>query len=289
MSAKRKVVGLTSSVLAATAALLIFTNLAPPSTSFEGRTLRICSDPNNLPFSNERLEGFENRLAELVADELNADLAYFWWAQRRGAIRNTLQARECDLIMGLPTSVDRALTTVPYYRSGYVFVTRADRGLRVDSFESPSLRQLRIGVHVIGDDFASTPPVHALERRRMIANIVGYRLIDDYSRPDPPARLLDAVVNGEVDVAVAWGPLAGYFTKRRQFPFDLTAVPSGDDPSLPMVYDISMAVRHEERNFRDQLNRIVDRRRGDIERILDTYGIPRFGGDDRVIPLRGSG
>jgi mxaJ protein len=132
---------------------------APNET--ERSALRVCADPNDLPFSSARGEGFENALAELVAGELGKTVAYTWWAQRRGFIRNTLNAGACDVIMGVPT-LDMIATTRPYHRSTYVFVSRKDRALDFSSMEAPELRTLRVGVHLIGDDGANTPPAHAL-------------------------------------------------------------------------------------------------------------------------------
>ncbi|HMH55230.1 MAG TPA: transporter substrate-binding domain-containing protein, partial [Gemmatimonadales bacterium] len=145
------------------------------------RELRVCADPNNLPFSNQRREGFENRLADLIAGELGDTVRYTWQPQRRGFLRNTLNANACDVVMGMPLGSDRVLTTRPYYRSSYVFVSRKDRHLRVRSLDDPVLRKLRIGVQLVGDDYANTPPVHALSRRGIVKNLVGYSVLGDYS------------------------------------------------------------------------------------------------------------
>ncbi|HEU4629778.1 MAG TPA: substrate-binding domain-containing protein [Gemmatimonadaceae bacterium] len=238
--------------------------------------LRVCADPNNLPFSNDRRQGFENRLAELVARDLGLRVEYVWWAQRRGFVRNTLRAGRCDVIMGVPTSFELALTTRPYYRSTYVFVTRAD-GPRVRSFDDPVLRRLRIGVQLVGDDGVNTPPAHALARRGIVGDrVVGYSLYGDYRTPNPPARIIDAVADGEVDVAVVWGPLAGYFAARSPVPLTLTPVsPEIDLPFLPFVYDVGLGVRHGETAFRDQLDAVLVRHRAEIDSLLDAYHIPR--------------
>jgi len=132
------------------------------------RALRICSDPNNLPFSNQRLQGFENRIADLIAKDLNEKVEYTWWAQRRGFIRNTLKAGSCDVIMGVPTGMDVVLKTAPYYRSTYVFVTRRDNPLDIRSFDDEALKRVRVGVQLIGDDGQNTPPAHALSNRGII-------------------------------------------------------------------------------------------------------------------------
>jgi mxaJ protein len=248
------------------------------------RVLRVCADPNNLPFSNRAGEGFENRLAEMLAREMGAELEYTWWAQQRGYLRNTTQAGLCDVWPGMATSVDRVLVTAPYYRSGYVFVTRADSAVALESLDSPLLRQLRVGVHLIGDDGANTPPVHALHRRNIVNNVVGYHLFGDYNEPDPPARLLEAVANGEVDVAIAWGPLAGYFTQSHRLPLRYQLVsPTVDLPFLPMVYDVSVGVRRGREDLRNQIDGILVRKRAEIEQLLNDFGIPRLDESGEVL------
>ena len=234
--------------------------------------LRVCADPNNLPFSNEREEGLENRLADLVARELETTLNYVWWAQRRGFVRNTLAAGQCDLIMGVPSDLPSVLATRPYYRSSYVFVTRRDRKLGIKSFDDPRLRQLRIGVQVVGDG-ANTPPMEALARRGLARNLVGFLVFGDYSQPNPPARIVEAVSRGEVDIALVWGPLAGFFAAR--YPADLELAPVPPDGALRFEFSISMGVRKEDQAFRATLDRILERRRVEVERILDDYGVPR--------------
>jgi mxaJ protein len=253
--------------------------LQQASSTKEPRTsLRVCSDPNNLPFSNDRLEGFENKIAALLAREMKLEVNYTWWAQRRGFIRNTLKAGECDLVIGLPSSFELALTTSPYYRSTYVFVSRKDRRLNITSFDDPLLHQVKIGVQLIGDDFANTPPAHALSNRKIIQNVRGYTVYGDYAQANPPARIIDAVARGEVDVAVVWGPLAGYFARQAKVPLTVVPVsPEIDLPFLPFVYDISMGVRRGDDAFREELEEIIARRRSEIEGILDEYGVPRVG------------
>jgi mxaJ protein len=237
--------------------------------------LRVCADPNNLPFSNDREQGFENRLADMIARDLGTRVQYTWWAQRRGFIRNTLTSGLCDLVMGMPTGVAHAATTRPYYRSTYVFVAPRRRHLAIRSFDDPVLRKLRIGVQMIGDDFANSPPAHALSNRGIITNVVGYSVIDDYSQPNPPARIVEAVARGEIDAAVVWGPLAGYFATRQAEPLNLTPVSPTTDPSLPFTFDISMAVRRADDRRRETLDAFIVRRRGAIEQLLREYGVPR--------------
>jgi mxaJ protein len=250
---------------------------AQPPTPQPRQHLRVCADPNNLPFSNHEMEGFENKLAAMVAREMNVDVQYTWWAQRRGFIRNTLKANECDLVIGVPSSFELAQTTAPYYRSTYVFVYRKGRGLNIRSFDDPLLRKLKIGVQMIGDDSANTPPAHALTNRKIIENVRGYTVYGDYAQANPPARIVEAVAKGEVDVGIVWGPLAGYFAKRQKVPLEITPVsPEIDLPYLPFVFDISMGVRRGDDAFREELEQILVRRRAEIESLLDEYGVPRI-------------
>ena len=245
--------------------------------------LRVCADPNNLPFSNQRGEGFENKLAELLAQDLGERVEYTWWAQRRGFFRNTLKAGVCDLVVGVPSGFEMALTTRPYYRSTYVFLSRKDRHLDVKSFDDPSLRKLRIGVQIIGDDQSNAPPAHALTRRHIIDNVKGFTLYGDYSQHDPPARIVDAVSKGDIDLAIVWGPLAGYFAKQAHAPMKIVPVsPQIDQPFLPFVFDISMGVRRGDQDFRDRVDQFLEQRRGEIDRILADYRVPRAEGGSGV-------
>jgi mxaJ protein len=237
--------------------------------------LRVCSDPNNLPFSNQQQQGFENRIADLLARDLGTTVEYTWWAQRRGFLRNTLLAGLCDVVIGLPRDVEMATTTQPYYRSTYVFVTRKARGLHIRSFDDAALRQLRVGVQVIGDDGANSPPAHALSRRGIVNNLIGYSVYGDYAADSPPSHIVAAVASGEVDVAAVWGPLAGYFAAEQREPLDIVPVSPQIDAGLPQAFDLSMAVRRNDTARLTVLNQFLQRRRADINRILDIYHVPR--------------
>ncbi|HEX8621491.1 MAG TPA: substrate-binding domain-containing protein [Allosphingosinicella sp.] len=240
------------------------------------RELRVCADPNNLPFSNAAAQGFENKLAELIAADLDADLRYTWWAQRRGNVRETLKAGRCDVIPGVAAGLETLATTRPYYRSTYVAVTRADRNLAIASFDDPRLRHLRIGVQMIGDDFANTPPAHALARRGLTGNVRGYMVYGDYRSAEPQAAIVRAVAAGEVDVAFVWGPVAGYFSRRQPVPLRLTALPAEDGAAaMPMAFAVSMGVRHGDSGLRSRLERSLERRAPQIERLLAGYAVPR--------------
>jgi mxaJ protein len=177
--------------------------------------------------------------------------------------------------MGVPTSFELSWTTRPYYRSTYVFVTRRASRLRITSFDDPQLQKLTIGVQLIGDDGANTPPAHALAARGIVRHVRGYPVYGNYAQPNPPARIVDAVANGEIDVAVAWGPMAGYFAARERVPLDITPVsPQIDLPFLPFVFDIGMGVRRGDTERRDFLNRFIETHQAAIDRLLVRYGVP---------------
>jgi mxaJ protein len=208
---------------------------------------------------------------------------YTWWAQRRGFLRSTLKAGLCDVVMGLPSAIEMAQTTRPYYRSTYVFVSRADRKLGVRSLDDPRLKTWRVGVQIIGDDYANAPPAHALARRGIVRNVKGYSVYGDYSTPNPPARIVEAVAKGDVDVAVVWGPLAGYFARLQRVPLAIAPVsPQIDLPFLPFVFDVSVGVRRGDEALRQEIDEVLVRRKEDIEKILDRYGVPRVGSKRRA-------
>lgn len=238
--------------------------------------LRVCADPNNLPFSNHAGAGFENQIARLVAHDLHEPLDYTWWAQRRAFVRNTLAQGMCDVVIGVPNNYGPLLTTQPYYRSTYVFLTRADSHLHIASLDDPQLKHVRVGVQLIGDDFANTPPAHALARRGIVQNVRGYPVQGNYAQPNPPARIVDALARGDIDVAIVWGPLGGYFAKHEPVRIAVTPVsPQIDQPFLPFVFDIAMGVRRSDSVFARRLDSVIVRRRPQIDSILAAYGVPR--------------
>jgi mxaJ protein len=250
---------------------------ARPSDRLTARppVLRVCADPNNLPFSNRAQAGFENRIAELVAGELHRSLHYAWWPQRRGFLRNTLDAGRCDLVMGMPSTADRILATAPYYSSTYMFLSRRGAGRPITSLDDPRLRQLRIGVHFIGDDYHNTPAAAALARRGIVRNVVGYSIYGDYSKPNPPATLVYAVARGDVDVAIVWGPFAGYFGPRTGVPLVSTPVmPTIDGPGATFVFAISAGVRRGDTVLRSAVDRAMAVERPAIRAVLARYGVP---------------
>jgi mxaJ protein len=237
--------------------------------------LKVCADPYNLPFSNDREEGFENKIAQVVARELNASVINYWWPHRRGFVRNSLSAGNCDVIIGVPVGFDPVATTKPYYRSTYYFVYRADRGLQIRSLDDTALKRLRIGVNLIGYDATNTPPAHALAPRGVVG-LVGF---GNFLNPDPaadqPQDIIEAVAKDSIDVAIVWGPKAGYWVKRQPVPLTMVALPDSDLVSgMPFAFSMAMGVRHRDRALRAQLDSVIDRRRGDLVAILKEYNVP---------------
>jgi mxaJ protein len=235
------------------------------------RELRVCADPNNMPFSNMKQQGFENRIAALVAKDLQAHLIYVWQRMGRGFVREYLDKSQCDLLIGIPSNFRPVLTTSPYYRSSYVFVSRRSRKLQLTSgFDSPALHPLKIGVQVLDEEY--TPPGEALARRGLQAAIVGFDTTGDSA-----GSIIKAVANHQVDVAVAWGPLAGYFAQKHHGSLTLTPVePEIDPPGLPFTFAISMGVRKGNSTLRDDLEQILNKRNSEIRTILDQYGVPQL-------------
>ena len=241
--------------------------------SAPAQALRVCGNPDNLPFSNSKLEGFENRIADIIAAELGVPVVYIWHAQRRAFVRRTLNAGRCDLVMGAPVGLQALITTKPYYRSTYVFVTRKDRRLGIRSFDDTALKPLKIGVHAVGDDGNNPPPVYSLARRGMTGNIVGFKLWDVATIENPQGRIIDAVAKGEIDSAVVWGPFAGYFAQRQRVALEIVPVPQ-DIPELPFDYAMALGVRTGDDALKTRLDAILEKRRDDIRRILTSYGVP---------------
>jgi quinoprotein dehydrogenase-associated probable ABC transporter substrate-binding protein len=244
-------------------AKLLWPFLLAASLAFaaDGRVLRVCSDPDNLPFSNQRGEGFENKLAELVAQELGAKLEYTWWPEKLGFVRKSLNAGLCDVVMGVPSTIANAAATKPYYRSTYVFVSR---GQGIASLDDERLSKMKIGIPMVGDDYA--PPSHALARRGLSANVVGFR-------GDDNRAITDAVATGKVDVAVMWGPFAGWYAKG----LDVRPVEPAAYLGVPFTFAISMAVRKQNAPLRIELDRVIAARCGAIQKLLDEYRVPGEG------------
>lgn len=250
-------------------------DVVPSAFDAAGRRtlMRVCADPNNLPFSNADGEGFENKLASLLARDLGLKVAYSWWPQRRGFVRNTLKLENCDVVMGITAQSELVLATRPYYRSTYVFLGRRD-GPRIRSLDDSALRHLRIGIPLTGGD-ANPPPAQSLAERGLASHVAGYPLYGDYGKPNPPSALVDAVARGDVDVAIVWGPFAGYFRQHERVPLTMVPVaPSVDRGGLPYEYAIAVGVRRGETAWRDELQGALDRHRLEIDRLLRAYDVP---------------
>lgn len=262
--------------LLATAAALLAVGSA--ASGDETRELRVCGDPSNMPFSNEKREGLENKIAEVIAKDLGWDLTYTWWPHQRGLVKRVLNTGRCDVLVGIPKGYDPVLWTKPYYRTGYVIAYRKDRVKAVRSLDDPILRRLKVGVQV------NTPPHDALGRRGIVGdNIVGYQLMFDsnFHPEDYPGKMVEDLIAGRIDVALVWGPIAGYFQKKRRAPF-LKLVPIEDktDAGARFAFDISMGVRKADKELRARLEEALARRHDDIAKILVEYGVP-------LLPLGG--
>jgi mxaJ protein len=240
----------------------------------ERQALRVCADPDNLPYSHQDGSGFENRIAQLVASDFGLPLEYAWLPDRRGFVRKTLGAGLCDLIVGVPADFERTLNTRAYYRSSYVLVEPQAHAMPPASFADPRLRQWRVGVQLVGDDLATTPPGHALALSGAVENVVGYPVPGEQPAA---ARIVQALARGELDAAFVWGPQAGYYAQRASVPLRVHYVPPPATlKEQPFVFAIAMGVRRGDRALRDRLDDLIARRRPDIDRILADYGVPRL-------------
>jgi len=239
------------------------------------RDLKVCADPNNMPFSNKAGEGFENKIVALVAKDMGATVKYTWWAQRRGFVRNTLKKGDCDVWPGVAAGMDMLTETHPYYRSSYVFVSRKADGLDITSFDDPRLKRLTVGVQMVGNDAMNTPPAHAMARRGMTQNVRGFMLYGDYRNPNPPAAIVDAVARRQIDVAVAWGPMAGYFAGHEKPALAVSPLAAAfDGPEWPMKFDIAMGVKKGNAALANEIDGILTREKPAIRAILKAYGVP---------------
>ena len=237
----------------------------------ELKALRVCADPDNLPFSNRQEQGFENRIAALLARDLRIPYAYTWWPQRRGFLRGTLNARLCDVVIGIPTGHPLVLTTRTYYSSPYVVVSRRRDDVRVGSLSDPILKELRIGV------FQNSPVDFVLGRQGLTKNVIGYNTFYD-GRNSYPEKIMEDVSSGRIDVAIVWGPAAGYFVDQQSDSLILAPV---DVPRLEAngegdaeVFAMSMGVRKTDEPLHAVLEAVLEAKGEEIRRILEQYGVP---------------
>ena len=229
--------------------------------------LKVCADPNNLPFSNEKKEGFENKIAEVMGAALGLKVEYTWFPQVIGFVRNTLQAHRCDLVMGTVAGDDIMQTTNPYYYTTYVMLYRSDKRPAFEGLEDPRLASLRLGV------VGATPPSDLLVRHDLMAHAKPYQLTVDTRAEFPTHQMVQDVVDGTIDVGFLWGPIAGYYRKHDELP--LTLVPLKDEPGAArMKYHIAMGVRGNEPEWRRRVNAVILKQQPEITAILRDYGVP---------------
>jgi quinoprotein dehydrogenase-associated probable ABC transporter substrate-binding protein len=241
------------------------------------KVLRVCADPRNLPFSNEKGEGFENKIAELLAAKLDKKLAYVWYPQATGFVRNTLGAHRCDLIPGFPQGDELVQSTNPYYRTAYALVIRPDTGLDdLDALTDPRLKAKRIGI------VAGTPPATYLAANGLMPEAKPYPLVID-TRVDSSAQaMMRDLAGGEIDVGVLWGPLAGYYAKQANPPMRVVLLLK-ETGGPPLAFRIAMGVRAADQNWKRQLNKLIAENQADINRLLLGFGVPLLDEKDRPI------
>jgi quinoprotein dehydrogenase-associated probable ABC transporter substrate-binding protein len=241
------------------------------------KVLRVCADPNNMPFSTDRGEGFENRLAELLADKLGKGLSYSWYPQATGFVRNTLAAHKCDVIMGIPQGDDLVQVTNPYYRTAYALVLKQGQGLEgVDTLGDPRLKGKRIGI------VAGTPPGNNMAANGLMANAKPYPLVIDTRVDSSAAAMMHDLATGEIDAGILWGPMAGYYA-RRASPA-VTVVPLVKETTGPrLAYRIAMGVRYADQEWKRQLNRTIQENQPTINKLLLSFGVPLLDDSDRAI------
>lgn len=257
------------SIQAAAASLILMSGasvaFAQTSELVDRSQLRVCADPSNMPFSTKEQEGFENKIAEIIAEELGVPVSYTWFPQSIGFIRQTLDKKRCDVIIGYVATHELVLNSNPYYRTAYVLVHRKGEFEDFKSLDDPRLKDKKIGV------IAGTPPVDILAENNLLDNIKSYHRMVDRRYFSPAEEMLAEISEGKLDVGLLWGPIGGYFAKKA----DLTVVPLMNEKVGPrMAYRITLGVRRREKLWKRQLNRILRRRQEDINKILQEYGVP---------------
>lgn len=230
--------------------------------------LRVCADPANMPFSNDKGEGFENKIADLIGSVLKIPVTYTWFPQATGFIRNTLGAKKCDIVMGYAEGDELVLNTNHYYSSGYVLIVRQDSDLAsVESLEDPRLKDKSIGV------IAGTPPATNLAVYGLLGKVRPFQLMVDRRFFSPAEEMIAQIASGELDTGILWGPIGGYYAKQSKTP--LKVIPLVKERQGPrMIYRITMGVRQSDANWKRELNRIISEHQREIDAILASYGVP---------------
>jgi quinoprotein dehydrogenase-associated probable ABC transporter substrate-binding protein len=239
-------------------------------------TLRVCADPNNLPFSNQEGEGFENEIAQLIAARLDVPVTYTWYPQSMGFVRSTLRAHLCDLVMGVASANELLQNTNPYYRSTYVLAYRTGEGDRFGDLDRPAMQDARIGV------VAGTPPADLLAERGLLGRARPYHLMVDTRHDHPGKDMVDDLAAGRIDVALLWGPIAGYWTSRQSLPITLVPLHS-ERPGQRLDFRISMGIRPNEPGWKLELNDLIRELQPEITAILARYGVPLLDNRGRLI------
>jgi quinoprotein dehydrogenase-associated probable ABC transporter substrate-binding protein len=242
------------------------------------RTLRVCADPNNLPFSNEAGQGFENKIAELLAAKLGKQLAYTYYPGATGFVRNTLNAHLCDVVLGVPQGNDLVQPTNPYYRTTYAMVTRA--GSDLDGLKDLKDPRLKEKPHRIGL-VANTPPGNVLAMNGLLGSVKSHPLMVDTRHESSSATMIRDLEKGDVDLALLWGPIAGYYAKNSAVKLTTAALP--DEAGVRMSFRIGFGVRHSDQNWKRDLNQFLEQNRPAIAKILRDYGVPML--DEQGAPL----
>jgi quinoprotein dehydrogenase-associated probable ABC transporter substrate-binding protein len=238
---------------------------------------RACGDPRNLPFSNDKGEGFENKLAELLAAKLGKKLSYTYFPQATGFVRMTLGSYRCDIIMGFPQGDDQAQLTVPYYRTTYALVFKPGSGLEdVTTISDPKLKDKRIGV------VAKTPPSTNMAMNGLLARAKSYPLFIDTRADSSAQAMMDDLARGDIDCGILWGPMAGYYARQANPP--MIVVPLTKETTGPqMTYRIGMAVRSADQEWKRTLNRLIMENQTEINKLLISYNIPIL--DETNMPI----
>jgi quinoprotein dehydrogenase-associated probable ABC transporter substrate-binding protein len=241
------------------------------------KVLRVCADPHNLPFSNEQGEGFENKIAELLAAKLGKTLAYTWYPQTTGFIRNTLGAHRCDVVIGFPQGDELVQNTNPYYRTAYALVFKPGSGLEgVTTLEDPKLKDKRIGV------VAGTPPATNIAVNGLMGKVKPYHLVVDTRVESSAEAMTKDVASGDIDVGVLWGPLAGYYAKQSNPP--LAVVPLIKEKTGPrLIYRITMGVRAADQSWKRMLNGLIQENQPALSRLLISFGVPLLDEQDQPV------
>jgi quinoprotein dehydrogenase-associated probable ABC transporter substrate-binding protein len=241
------------------------------------KVLRVCADPRNLPFSNEKGEGFENKLAELFAAKLQKKIDYMYYPQATGFVRMTLGAHRCDVIMGFPQGDDLVQGTNPYYRTAYALISKQNSDLEsVTTLGDARLKGKHIGI------VAGTPPATNMAANGLMANAKPYPLMIDTRVDSSAEAMINDLNKGEIDAAILWGPMAGFYAKKANPPLHVT--PLVNEKTGPqLVYRIGMGVRRADQNWKRLLNRLIQESQPEINKILSDYGVPLLDENNQLI------